>query len=105
MSHDLPAHQPFELTPDQLKQYLLQYATNPIYLDNDDWVNDDNPYRRQLRPQVLKYLDFDRVLPRQDILSYEGLAAQRLLTSIYEVDLMFLPKGSLEKRWDDFKSF
>jgi quercetin dioxygenase-like cupin family protein len=105
MSHDLPAHQPFELTPEQLKQYLLQYATNPIYLDNDDWVNDDNPYRRQLRPQVLKYLDFNRVLPRQDVLSYEGLAAQRLLTNIYEADLMFLPKGGLEQRWDDFKRF
>ncbi|MEU5219188.1 iron-containing redox enzyme family protein [Streptomyces sp. NPDC020807] len=105
MSHALPAHKPFELTPEQLKEYVVQYATNPIYLDNEEWENDDNPYHRQLRPQVLPYLDFSRVLPRKEILHYEGLAAQRILTSIYEADLMFLPKGGLKEKWNDFKAY
>lgn len=105
MSHKLPEHVPFALGAEQLRQYVVQYATNPIYLDNMDWVNDDNPYRRQLRPQILPHLDFDRVLPRENILDYEGLAVQRLLTSIYEADLMFLPKNGLKDKWADFKSF
>ncbi|MFE0699541.1 iron-containing redox enzyme family protein [Streptomyces sp. NPDC058872] len=105
MSHALPPHKPFELTPEQLKEYVVQYATNPIYLDNEEWENDDNPYRRQLRPQVLPYLDFSRVLPRNEILHYEGLAAQRILTSIYEADLMFLPKAGFKSKWEDFKQY
>ena len=28
--------------------------------DNEEWENDDNPYRRQLRPQVLQHLKFDK---------------------------------------------
>ncbi|AUG77908.1 Cupin domain-containing protein [Kitasatospora sp. MMS16-BH015] len=105
MSHALPPHKPFELTPEQLKEYVVQFATNPVYLDNEEWENDDNPYRRQLRPQVLPYLDFARVLPRSEVLHYEGLAAQRILTAIYETDLMFLPKGGFKDKWADFKQY
>lgn len=105
MAHSLPPYKPFELTPEQLKEYVIQYATNPLYLDNEEWENDDNPYRRQLRPQILQYIDFSRVLPRSEILNYESMAAQRILTNIYEADLMFLPKAGLKEKWEDFKRF
>lgn len=105
MSFNPPPYTPFELSADALKDAVIRYATNPLYLDNEEWENSDNPYRRQLRPQVLQYLDFNRVLPRSEILHYESLAAQRLLTSIYESDLMFLPKRDLAGKWDDFKKF
>ncbi len=105
MPHAPTPYEPFELHGDELRAAVVRYASNPIYLDNEEWVNDDNPYRRQLRPQVLKFLDFDRVLRRSQILNYESLAAQRLLTSIYEADLMFLPKSGLADRRADFAAF
>ena len=60
MSH-VPEHKPFELRGTELRDAVVQYATNPIFLDNEEWENNDNPYRRQLRPQVLPSLDFDQV--------------------------------------------
>jgi quercetin dioxygenase-like cupin family protein len=93
------------MTPEQLREAAFQYATCPIYLDSEEWENDDNPYRRQLRPQILPHLDFSKVLSAEEILNYEGLAAQRILTSIYEADLMFLPKSGLTNKWDDLKRF
>ncbi len=105
MSTSLPPYTPFELSPEELRTAVIRYATNPLYLDNEEWTNDDNPYRRQLRPQVLRHLDFSRTLRRDEVLNYESLAAQRLLTSIYEADLMFLPKSGFAAKLADFKSF
>lgn len=105
MSHAIPAYKPYELTGEELRAAIVRFASNPVYLDNTEWVNDDNPYRRQLRPQVLTHLNFDGVLGRKDLLTYPSLAAQRLLTTIYESDLMFLPRGNMDGKWEDFRSF
>jgi mannose-6-phosphate isomerase-like protein (cupin superfamily) len=94
-----------ELSSEELRHAVTQFAESPIFLDNEEWLNDDNPYRRQLRPQVLGHLDFNRVLDRAALFDYENLAAQRLLTTIYETDLMFLPKAGLDGKWDDFQRF
>jgi len=78
-------HSPLDastFTLEELRAAVLRYATNPLYLDNEEWTNDDNPYRRQLRPQALQHLDFSRTLRRDEVLNYESLAAHRLLTSI-----------------------
>jgi hypothetical protein len=104
MSH-VPPYRPFQLSPDELRDAVVRYASNPIYHDNPEWVVDDNPYRRQLRPQVLPYLDFSRPQQRNEVLHYTDLAAQRLLTSIYEADLMFLPKSGLAGKWQDFQTY
>lgn len=106
MTYQPPAYVPEPLTGPALTEALVRYATNPIYLDNEEWENDDNPYRRQLRPQVLPYLNFDQPLNRDQLLQYESLAANRMLTSIYEADLMFLPKGAFtEDQRADFAAF
>ncbi|WDZ83712.1 iron-containing redox enzyme family protein [Micromonospora cathayae] len=105
MSFTPAPYTPFELSPDELTAAVLRYASNPLYLDNDDWENADNPYRRQLRPQVVPHLDFSRVLPREELLSYQGLATQRILTTIYEADLVFLPQAGLAEKWEDFRRF
>jgi mannose-6-phosphate isomerase-like protein (cupin superfamily) len=104
MSH-VPAYRPFQLSKDELRDAVVRYASHPIYHDNPEWVVDDNPYRRQLRPQVLPYLDFSRPQRRDEVLDYTNLAAQRLLTSIYEADLMFLPKSGLADKWQDMQSY
>ncbi|MFD7736511.1 iron-containing redox enzyme family protein [Kitasatospora phosalacinea] len=105
MSHAPFPYEPFELHGKQLQEAVLRYASNPVYLDNEEWENDDNPYRRQLRPQVVEHLDFDRVPARSEILEYTSLAAQRILTSIYEADLVFLPDSGLKGKYEDFKNF
>ncbi|AHH96100.1 hypothetical protein GCM10010174_42970 [Kutzneria viridogrisea] len=100
-------YRPFELGGADLREAVKRYTSNPLYLDNEEWENDDNPYRRQLRPQVVEHLDFDRVLGRDEILDYENLAAQRILTTIYETDLVFFPKSGLSDpaKWADFTNF
>jgi mannose-6-phosphate isomerase-like protein (cupin superfamily) len=106
MSHQLPVYQPDLLSGSELTAAVLRYATNPIYLDNEEWVNDDNPYRRQLRPQVLGQLSFDDPLRREQALTYQSLAAHRMLTCIYETDLVFLPRSALTpEKYQDFQAF
>lgn len=105
MSTKLPAYRPHVMDRDELSAAVVNYAVNPLYLDNEEWTNDDNPYRRQLRPQTLGSIDFTAPPKREDILNYESLASQRLLTSIYEADLMFLPKADLASKLDDFHLF
>lgn len=95
----------FELSPDELKDAVLRYAGNPLYTDNKEWTNDENPYRRQLRPQVLKHLDFSAPLARDKVLDYSSLTAQRMLTCIYEADLVLLPRTGMGTKWEDFRRF
>jgi len=106
MNHSLPAYQPDLLSGPELTAAILRYATNPLYLDNEEWLNDDNPYRRQLRPQVLGKLKFDEPLRRDQVLNYESLAAHRMLTCIYETDLVFLPRSTLTpEKYRDYQAF
>lgn len=105
MSHEAAPFTPFTLDADQLREAVIAYAANPVYVDGKEWENFDNPYRRQLRPQVLPYLDFTKDLPRKEVLTYESLAAHRILTSIYEADLMFLPREGTAEKWADAKLF
>jgi hypothetical protein len=105
MSHSRPEYRPHELRGDELREAIVRYATNPIYLDNEEWENNDNPYRRQLRPQVLPHLNFDEPPARAHIFDYPSLAAQRMLTAIYETDFVFFPKGGLGDKADDFRRF
>lgn len=99
------AHPDLGLTGSDLAEAILQYASNPLYVDNEEWTNDGNPYRRQLRPQVLRHLDFDRVAGKDELLNYHVLAAHRLLTCIYEADLMLLPTCEVGRHLDDFHRF
>ncbi|GLF97754.1 iron-containing redox enzyme family protein [Streptomyces yaizuensis] len=105
MSGNRFTYTPFELRGDELKEAVLRYASNPIYLDNEEWENSDNPYRRQLRPQVLRHLDYDAIPGRDGIFNYTSLAVQRLLTSVYEADLVFFPKGGLAGQEEDFRRY
>ncbi|GAA3045972.1 iron-containing redox enzyme family protein [Actinokineospora globicatena] len=102
----VPNHTPFELSAERLRELALDYASSPIYLDNEEWENSDNPYRRQLRPQIIKHLDFSEPLAADQVLEYSALAANRLLAAIYETDLVFLPKkGFTEESYADFRTF
>lgn len=105
MSASPAAYERYELDPEELRAAIKRFASNPLYLDNEEWENNDNPYRRQLRPQALDDLDFSNCLRRDEILNYESLAAQRMLTTIYEMDLVFLPQAGFADKFKDFKEF
>ena len=105
MTDTLATGRACQLDGDALRAAVLRFADNPLYVDNDEWQNDDNPYRRQLRPHTLADIDFGRPLDKAHVLDYASLAAQRLLTTIYETDLVLLPKGGAASRWDDFHAF
>lgn len=98
--------QDFQFSPAELKRWFELYAANPLYSDCEEWLITDNPYRRPIRPRILKYLDFGKVLKVGEQLQYSALAAQRMLFNIYEADLMFLPPGGLtESTLADFRNF
>lgn len=100
-----PNYRPFALDAQALRAAVLNFASSPLYLDSEEWENDDNPYRRQLRPQIVSHLDFSVPLPREEILYYSSLAANRILATIYELDLMFLPKNGFAAKRADFDRF
>lgn len=64
-----------------------------------------NPYRRPVRPQDIETIDFSRRLSREDYPSAAALTGQRLLTNIYESDLLFLPSGDFRRVERDFQEF
>ncbi|MGI9093180.1 MAG: iron-containing redox enzyme family protein [Mycobacteriales bacterium] len=106
MTSTLPAgFAPFVLDSGQLRDAVLRYASNPLYIDGERWLNGDNPYRRQLLPQTLPSFDFSVPLRRDQVFSAAALASHRLLLNIYEADLVFLPGKGLEAKWSDFTAF
>lgn len=98
-----PSVPPYELDPAQLHEAVDRYSSNPIYRDADRLHDGDNPYRRQLLPQA--GLDYSVPLPRSRALGRSALAGHRLLTNIYEADLVFLPEGAFGSMWSDFRAF
>jgi mannose-6-phosphate isomerase-like protein (cupin superfamily) len=67
---------------------------------------DDDPFARPLRPQDIpetRSLFSKKNLQKAEFCSSTGLLAQRILTNIYEQDLMFLPTGPLN--WDKYQLF
>ena len=100
-----PQHAAFGLSPTELTDAVLNFTSHELFLDNEEWVNGDNPYRRQLRPQVVPHLDFGRQLGRDSILEYSALAANRILATIYELDSVLLPKADFPSKAADFRAF
>ncbi len=93
------------LATDDFLQSLNSYAANPVFANVEDWFIDDNPYRRPVRPAVLKYQNFEKCLRKNDYNNYSALAAHRLLTNIYESAFVYLPRRHLAKTKADFDLF
>ncbi len=105
--HSDVTHKSFSDNSDQFKRYLELYASNPVFreADADEILIQGNPYRRPLRVNDLKFLDFETPLKKEEIFSNSSLAAHRILLNIYETDLVFLPHENQADRWQDFHQF
>ena len=100
-----PPLEPVAVPRDQFRAALQEFGKCPLFGNTEEWLMEDNPYRRPIRPQVLRYMDFERVLRKDEILTYSSLAANRILLNVYEADLVLLPAGGFERRADDFRLF
>lgn len=88
-----------------LTDELIEYASNPLFLDSNTWKIERTPYRRSLRPQALSIVELGEPLTAEQFMDYESLAVQRILTTMYEQDTVLLPREPYEGWHDDFKLF
>jgi hypothetical protein len=84
---------------------MRRYADQPIFRDSDTWEMSRRPYHRSLRPQALGTVNLDEPLTADQFMDYESLAAQRVLTCVYEQDLMFLPAEPYDGWLADYQLF
>ena len=88
-----------------LAQHITAYAANPLFGDSNDWILENNPFRRPVRPQDLDQLSFAEPVDADAFCSASGLSAQRMLFNIYETDLMLLPAANFAGVKSDFRLF
>lgn len=84
---------------------MRHYAEHPLFQDSDTWEMARRPYHRSLRPQALDQVDLSNPLGQEQFMNYESLAAQRVLTCVYEQDLVFLPRTLYVGWQDDYREF
>jgi|GEM_PF-532439 len=106
LKSDIP-YEFFLEKPDEFKRYLELYVSNPVFRDAeaDEVLINANPYRRPVRSNDIRFLDFTKPLKFEEITSYSALAAHRVLINIYDSDLVFLPYESKAEHWEDFAQF
>lgn len=82
-------------TPDDPNGIVRQYAANAPFRSatSEEMVNHDNPFRRPVRPHDLGFLDYAEPLPADEALRLRGLLGHRMLRTVYDADLLFLPAG------------
>jgi hypothetical protein len=69
-----------------------------LILKYSDFEIENNPYKRPSRTYDYRQGMFDIEAKLEDFNSNTFLFANRLLNTIYEQDLVFLPKGRLETK-------
>ncbi|MGE9784328.1 iron-containing redox enzyme family protein [Janibacter sp. G368] len=84
---------------------LHAYASQSLFLDASTWEMTKRPYHRSLRPQALGPVDLNAPLTADAFMNYEALAAQRILTTVYEQDMVLLPKSPYDNWRQDFDLF
>ncbi|MDJ0797774.1 MAG: iron-containing redox enzyme family protein [Calothrix sp. MO_167.B12] len=90
---------------DFFKSCLVEYGKCNLFKDTEEWLLEDNPYRRTLRPHIFQYLDFSKPLTRDNLLTYNSLTANRTLLTVYESSFLFLPKHDFGHKRQDFVNF
>lgn len=88
-----------------VNEMLVSYASNELFLDSNTWKIQNPPYRRSLRPQALGTVDLREPLENGRFMDYESLAAQRVLTTVYEQDTVLLPANPYDGWLVDFHAF
>ncbi|WP_435242586.1 hypothetical protein [Streptomyces cucumeris] len=82
-------------TPDDPNGIVRRYAANSPFRSAtaEELVNEDNPFRRPVRPHDLGFLDYGTPLPADRALRLSSLLGHRMLRTVHDADLLFLPAG------------
>ncbi len=85
-----------EQTHADANEVIAAFAANHAFrsAQADELVNDENPFRRPVRPHDLPMLDYSRELGRDDFLSLSSLLGHRMLLNAYEAEYLSLPRSN-----------
>ena len=111
MSRDTTSSAPVNRAPSvrgrELKSLINQYSAIRIFRDAEDHelVIESNPYRRPLRANDNRFIDFSGRLDRDLLVTNSSLAANRMLLNIYESELLHVPPAGSHDLWADYGLF
>ncbi|MFD4628392.1 hypothetical protein ACFVYR_00610 [Streptomyces sp. NPDC058284] len=79
--------------PDDPNGIVRRYAANTPFRSAtaDELVNEDNPFRRPVRPHDLGFLDYGTPLTADRALRLSALLGHRMLRTVHDADLLFVP--------------
>jgi hypothetical protein len=91
----------------EIKSFINEYSAIRIFRDAEDHelVIENNPYRRPLRVNDNRFIDFASRLGRELLVTNSSLAANRMLLNIYESELLHVPPAGRHDLWADFGLF
>ncbi len=86
---------------------VRSFAANPAFraAEWEELTTENNPYRRPVRPDDLRWLNYGAPLRGEQALKLSGLLGHRMLRNIYDADLLYLPaerSDAAEHDIDDF---
>ncbi|MDE9458946.1 iron-containing redox enzyme family protein [Xenorhabdus bovienii] len=82
---------------------ILAFADSEQCIDNKN-IYEEEFYGRRIRSHTLKHIDFSNPLTRDTISTYNALAANRILFTTNEMDLLMLPEPD-KFIWNDYQNF
>jgi hypothetical protein len=90
-----------------MKDAVEHYLGNPVFraARYDELVLDDNPYRRPVRPDDVRLVDFSTPLTRADFAQLSSLMGHRMLLNIYDAGRLLLPRQATAEKWRDYEQF
>lgn len=91
--------------PTDLRSLLVTFANHPIFSQPESFLNQSNPFQRPLRPQDITSVNLDRKSTERDITTKSSLLFHRMLNTIYETDLLFIPKEMDHVKHRAFEEF
>ncbi|MFC5220496.1 hypothetical protein [Streptomyces coerulescens] len=82
-------------TEDDPNGIVRRYAANsPLRSATaEELVNEDNPFRRPVRPHDLGFLDYGKPLTADLVLRLSSLLGHRMLRTVHDTDVLFVPGG------------
>lgn len=91
----------------EVKSLINEYSAIRIFRDAEaeELVIESNPYRRPLRANDNRFIDFGGRLGRELLPTNSSLAANRMLLNIYESELLHVPPAGSHDLWADFGLF
>ena len=110
MTQSLPplfAFSPFDGQSEHYVSLIKQFAAAHAFRSAtvDELLLDDDYHRRPLRPEDFEFLKFMKPVRPHNVSRLPALASNRTLLSIYELDVMRLPRSGDAAEWQHFSDF